>query len=61
MNIPNPFFESLETDFWAKKCLNFLMQIQIQDPESFRLDPGSGMEKFRSGIRNGKIQIRHPG
>jgi hypothetical protein len=46
MNNPDHISESLETIFWVK----------ILDA-----DPGSGMEKFGYGIRDGKIRIRDPG
>jgi hypothetical protein len=49
MNIPDHFAESLETVFWVKK--NSLIRIRIRD----LLDPGSGMEKFGSRIRD-----KHP-
>ncbi len=58
MNNPDPISESLETIFCAQ-ILNSLMRIW---------DPGSGIEKFRSGIRDGKnsgpgsgIRDKHPG
>ncbi len=42
--------------FFGLKHLNSLMRMRmrIRDPESF--DPGSGIQKFRSGIRD-----KHPG
>ncbi len=45
-NILDHISESLETIFLGKKYLNSLMR--MRDPEFF--DPGSGMEKFGSGI-----------
>ncbi len=48
---PEHISENLETIVWVKKYLNSLMRMRIRDPESFlTLDPGSGMEKFGSGI-----------
>jgi len=50
INISDNFSKSLETVFWVK---NSLMRIQIWDQGSqifLSLDPGSGMEKFGSGI-----------
>jgi hypothetical protein len=50
MNILDHISESLETSFWVK-ILKFFDA--YADPGSENLfDPGSGMEKFRSGIRN---------
>jgi hypothetical protein len=46
-NIPDHFSESLKTVFFCYKYLNSLMQIQ---------DPGSGMEKFASGIRDSECR-----
>ncbi len=43
----------------VSESLNSLMR--IRDPEWKKLDLGSGMEKFGSGIRDGKIRIRDPG
>jgi hypothetical protein len=51
MNIPDHISESLVKKFWGKKFLNSLMR--IRDPGYF--DPGSGIEKFRSGTRD-----KHP-
>jgi hypothetical protein len=42
MNNPNHISESLEKLFWG-----YMLQF-------FYVDPGSGMEKFGSGIRDGK-------
>jgi hypothetical protein len=54
MNIPDHISESLETIFWVK-ILNFFDA--DADPGIFMtLDPGSGMEKFGSGI-----WYKHPG
>jgi hypothetical protein len=50
VNNPDHISESLETIFRVK-ILEFFMLKRIRDPESF--DPGSGMEKFISGIREG--------
>jgi hypothetical protein len=50
MNIPEHISESLETIFFCQKYSNSLTRIRIRDVESF--DPGSGMEKFGSGIRD---------
>jgi hypothetical protein len=36
------------------------MRIRFRDPESFG-DPGSGMEKFGSVIRDFVIRDKHPG
>jgi hypothetical protein len=44
MNIPDHISESLETIFWVKKYLNFLMRIRNL------FDPGSEMGKFGSRI-----------
>jgi hypothetical protein len=51
-------FESLETIF-GLKYLNSLMR--IRDPGWQKSDPGSGMAKIGSGIRDGKNRIRDPG
>jgi hypothetical protein len=54
MNIPDHIFESLETNFWVKILkVNSMMRMRIRDPASgifLTLDPGSGREKFGSGI-----------
>jgi hypothetical protein len=52
MNIPDHISESLETIFLVKKILEFF----DADPDPgagifLTLDPGPGMEKFKSGIR----------
>jgi len=49
MNNPDNISESLETLFWVK-----ILQYFDADPGSeifLTLDPGSGIEKFGSGIR----------
>ncbi len=54
MNIPNFIFESLASVFWVKDTvLKFFDAVpdpgsEIQDP----VNPGSGMEKFRTGTRD---------
>jgi hypothetical protein len=48
MNVPDHISESLETIFWLK-----ILKFFNADPGSvifLALDPGSGMEKFGSGI-----------
>jgi hypothetical protein len=49
MNNPDHIFESLETTFGVK-ILKF-----------FAADPGSGMEKFGSGMEKSRIRDKHPG
>jgi hypothetical protein len=52
MNIPDHISESLETIFLVKKILEFFDA--NPDPGAgifLTLDPGPGMEKFRSGIQ----------
>ncbi len=46
MKIPGHFSENLEKVFWVKNTYS-LMQNRIRNLS----DPGSGMEKFESGIR----------
>jgi hypothetical protein len=56
MNIPVHIAESLETVFWVNKH-KFVDVDPAPGSEIFlTLDPGSGMEKFGSGIRD-----NHPG
>jgi hypothetical protein len=43
-------------NFLGYKYLNSLMRIRIQHPESLTLDPGSGMDKFGSGINIWKLE-----
>jgi hypothetical protein len=45
---PGSNFRELRNNFLDYKYLNSLMQ--IRDPGSENFDPGSGMEKFGSGI-----------
>ncbi len=49
MNNPDYISKSLETIFWVKIIKLFVA------------DPGFGMEKFRSGMRDRKSRIRDPG
>jgi hypothetical protein len=55
MNIPDHISESLETIFWVK-ILKFFDADAGSWNRFLTLDPGSGMEKFGSGIRD-----KHPG
>jgi hypothetical protein len=55
MNIQGHFFESLETVILGLKILKFLrLGSRIRD--LFDFYPGSGMEKFRSGIPHKQIE-----
>ncbi len=58
MSIPYHISESLDTILWVK-IYTFKFLYADPDPRSrifFTLDPGSGMEKFGSGMR-----YKHPG
>ncbi len=48
MNNPDHVSESLETIFFGLKFLNSLMRIR----DGKNMEPGSGMQKFGSGIRD---------
>jgi hypothetical protein len=72
MNIPDHISESLETIFWVKNTLNFLMRFRNRDPESFwpwirdlrwkNSDAGSGINVPGSGrnIPGSGISIPDP-
>jgi hypothetical protein len=57
MNIPEHISDSLETIFWVKNTKFF--DADSRSGIFLTLDPGSGMEKFGSGIRD-KINIPDP-
>jgi hypothetical protein len=56
MNIPGNFSESFEHFFGLKIIDFFDADRDLGSGISLTLDPGSGMEKFESGIR-----YKHPG
>jgi hypothetical protein len=58
MNIPDHIPESLEPIFWVKKLKFFDVEPDSESGIFLSLDPGSGMEKFRSGIT---FRIRNTG
>jgi hypothetical protein len=61
MNILANFSESLETVLELKILKFFDADSDPGSRNCLTLNPGSGMEKFGSGIRDGKIWIQDPG
>jgi hypothetical protein len=55
MNIQGHFFESLETVFGVKNTSILLRGSGSRIRDLFDMDPGSEMEKFRSGIQHKQI------
>ncbi len=49
---PGSYFQELKTIFWVKNTLILLCESNPGSGIFLTLDPGSGMEKFESGIIN---------